>query len=258
MPLLYKLAALLCLSAISSFSAQPPNIILFLADDLGYGEVNQNSPWAFPPDPYAAGGGKPLPRPTDPERTISTPNLQRLAQQGLRAFSSYSPSSECAPSRAAIILGRNTGTTEIRGNSVMANGLNPDLSELGFVVKLQAAGYDTALVGKWGLGSTTAAPWKRGFDFFLGQLEHKEAWDYYVRSGTAGGRARDSREVFRSPISSTRTSAACKRTLTLRARCGSSCRATGRGRFPSRRAPCSRARSASTPTTCSALPRWTS
>jgi len=156
--------------------AKPPNFIIYLLDDLGYGEPSQqNLSWSFPADPY----GVPVPRPfNNSQRTMSSPNLSRFASQGMRAFLSYSPSSECAPSRASLMTGRNVGTLPIRGDSVTAsNGLNPNLNEVNIAKVLHDhAGYDTAIIGKWGLGSSTGAPWNQGYNYFYGQLEHKEAW----------------------------------------------------------------------------------
>jgi len=155
---------------------KPPNFIIYLLDDLGYGEPSQqNLSWSFPADPY----GVPVPRPfNNSQRTMSSPNLSRFASQGMRAFLSYSPSSECAPSRASLMTGRNVGTLPIRGDSVTAsNGLNPNLNEVNIAKVLHDhAGYDTAIIGKWGLGSSTGAPWNQGYNYFYGQLEHKEAW----------------------------------------------------------------------------------
>jgi arylsulfatase A-like enzyme len=167
----------------------PPWRANALAGSLGYGEVNQdNATWGFPPDPF----GPPAPRPSnDTTRTIRTPNLARFASQSMRAFLSYTPSAECAPSRAAIMAGRSTGTMPIRGNSqVRSTGLNPNYVGPSFPLVLQAAGYRTAVIGKWGLGSAAGAPWNMGFDYFFGQLEHTEAWLWVAACFAVATRAR--------------------------------------------------------------------
>jgi len=76
------------------------------------------------------------------------------------------------------MLGRNVGTSPIRGDSVTStDNLNVNLDAINIAQVLKAhAGYQTYAVGKWGLGSANGAPWFQGFDAFYGQLEHKEAW----------------------------------------------------------------------------------
>jgi len=112
-----------------------PNIVLFIADDLGYGEVNQqDASVGFPYNPLSANPTVAA-RPADVERTMVT-------ALGTRALYSYSPSSECAPSRASIIIGRHVGTISVRGNG--GSGIDLNILEPGFVVALNNAGYDTA------------------------------------------------------------------------------------------------------------------
>jgi hypothetical protein len=152
-------------------SKRPPNIILYLSDDLGYGEVNQDSPaWGFP---YNLTSGIPIARPADPGRTIRTPNLARLASQGERLWRLYAPASICTPSRASIFTGRNVGLNKIRTNYSPFLSTYDELNETipSFAQTLHdQGGYETAYFGKWGLGQSTGVPYRHGFYTFLGHL----------------------------------------------------------------------------------------
>ena len=136
--------------------AQPrPNIILIQADDLGYGDLGSYGQTKF-----------------------ATPNLDRLAAEGTRFTQYYSGSTVCAPSRAALMLGQHTGHNWIRGNGEIP--LRPEDVTLPEV--LRAAGYRTAVVGKWGLGreDTAGRPGLQGVDHFFGFLDHRHAHRQYV------------------------------------------------------------------------------
>jgi arylsulfatase A-like enzyme len=126
-----------------------PNIIVILADDLGYGDIG----------PYG-------------QQKIKTPNLDRLAKEGMRFTDFYAGSTVCAPSRASLMTGQHTGRTNIRGNGELP--LRPQDSILPQVLKQK--GYVNGMVGKWGLGlqNTAGAPEKKGWDFFVGHLHHVE------------------------------------------------------------------------------------
>ncbi len=131
-----------------------PNIIFILADDLGYGDLGCYG-----------------------QTRIKTPNLDKLASEGMRFTDFYAGSTVCAPSRCALMTGLHTGHCAIRGNSKQA--LGPEdftVAEL-----LKRAGYRTGLIGKWGLGNedTTGVPNKKGFDEFVGYLDQTHAHDYY-------------------------------------------------------------------------------
>lgn len=132
-----------------------PSIIFILADDLGYGDLG------------CYGQGK-----------IQTPNLDRLAAEGMRFTQFYAGSTVCAPSRCALMTGRHTGHALIRGNAKVA--LRPQ--DLTVAEVLRKAGYRTGLIGKWGLGNeqTTGVPQKKGFDEFLGYLDQTHAHNYYT------------------------------------------------------------------------------
>jgi arylsulfatase A-like enzyme len=151
-------------SALLSLCAQPgrapapaqrqPSILFILADDLGYGELGCYG-----------------------QTKIKTPNLDKLAAEGMRFTSFYAGSTVCAPSRCALMTGLHTGHALIRGNGLVAlRPQDPTVAEV-----LQSAGYHTALIGKWGLGNpnTTGLPQKKGFDEFIGYLDQVHAHDYY-------------------------------------------------------------------------------
>lgn len=133
-----------------------PNIIFILADDLGYGELGSYG-----------------------QKKIKTPNLDKLAEEGMRFTSFYAGSTVCAPSRAALMTGRHCGHTGIRGNG-KGQALHADEKIVAEILK--EAGYRTACIGKWGLGEfeTSGAPDRRGFDDFAGFLDHTHAHDHYT------------------------------------------------------------------------------
>jgi len=131
-----------------------PNIIVMLADDLGYGDLGCYG-----------------------QRLIRTPNTDRLASEGLRFTQCYSGSPVCAPSRSSMVTGQHTGHTRVRGNDLVP--LEPGDPSIGRT--LRDAGYRTAIVGKWGLGEpgTTGVPGKQGFDEFFGYLNQVHAHDSF-------------------------------------------------------------------------------
>ena len=145
-------------SAIPAVGQRPrprkPNIIIMLADDLGYGDVGCFG-----------------------QKMIKTPNVDRLAAEGARFTQCYAGSTVCAPSRSCLITGQHTGHTRVRGNDYVP--LLPDDPSIGKV--MQAAAYRTAIIGKWGLGEpgTTGVPNKQGFDEFFGYLNQVHAHDSF-------------------------------------------------------------------------------
>ncbi|MEO0473821.1 MAG: arylsulfatase [Bacteroidota bacterium] len=148
---------------------KPPNIIYILADDLGYADLGCYGQTRF-----------------------STPNLDRMAAEGIRFTQHYAGSTVCAPSRSALMTGLHAGHGRVRGNYESGpHGfgagyeLGPDDKTM--AEYLQEAGYATGLVGKWGLGvnATTGRPNLKGFDSFYGFLNqghaHKQFPEYLYR-----------------------------------------------------------------------------
>jgi arylsulfatase A-like enzyme len=143
-----------------------PNIIFILADDLGYGDLGCYG-----------------------QKKIKTPNLDRMAAEGMRFTQCYAGSTVCAPSRSVLMTGQHTGHTRIRGNA--AYPLRPE--DITVAEVLKQAGYKTGVFGKWGMGlpGTTGTPSKQGFDDWYGYLSQTHAHDYYPtqlwRSSTLHG-----------------------------------------------------------------------
>lgn len=143
-----------------------PNIIYIYADDLGYAELGAYG-----------------------QQKIKTPNLDKMAAEGMRFTQHYTSIPVCAPARAMLMTGKNGGKSYIRGNHEL--GGFPDSTERGqmplkaeeFTVAelLKQKGYATALTGKWGLGmhNTEGSPNNQGFDYFYGYLDQKQAHNYY-------------------------------------------------------------------------------
>ena len=139
---------------------QRPNIIFILADDLGYGDLGCYG-----------------------QKHIKTPNIDRIAAEGIRFTQHYAGSTVCAPSRCVLMTGLHTGHTAVRGNrEIKPEGQYPIAAETITVAKvLKRAGYITAVVGKWGLGGpgSSGVPNKQGFDHWFGYLCQRKAHSYY-------------------------------------------------------------------------------
>ena len=143
-----------------------PNIIYILGDDLGIGELG------------AYGQTK-----------IKTPNIDRLAKEGMLFTSHYSGCAVCAPSRCALLTGKHTGNTFIRGNKEVGTWESylgqlplPESTQT-IATVLKKVGYATACIGKWGLGGvgTSGDPSKQGFDYFFGYNCQRHAHNYYPK-----------------------------------------------------------------------------
>jgi len=153
-----------------------PNIILIVADDLGYGDTG----------PYG-------------QSKIETPGIDRLAAEGMRFTRHYAGSAVCAPSRCVLMTGMHTGHSQVRGNdewpergdvwNYRAMIADPSLegqrpladSTVTIASVLRKNGYITGAVGKWGLGapSTGGSPENQGFDFFYGYNCQRMAHTYF-------------------------------------------------------------------------------
>ncbi len=172
MKTLFAICTLFCLLAMKAQAAEPvPNIVLILADDLGYGDVQHLNPQR----------GK-----------IKTPHLDRLAQQGMVFTDSHSGSSVCTPTRYGLLTGRYAWRTRLQ-KGVLSNYAQPLIApdRVTLPAMLQKEGYHTACIGKWHLGYTISSlgkddgkklpfagaplgsitkdgPTTRGFDHFFG------------------------------------------------------------------------------------------
>ena len=131
-----------------------PNIIWIMADDLGYGDLGSYG-----------------------QERIKTPNLDAMAEEGMRFTDAYAGFTVCAPSRSVLMTGQHTGHTRVRRNG--AKGLLDE--DITVAELLRKNGYSTALVGKWGLGmeDSPGAPWRQGFDHFFGYLSQGHAHNFY-------------------------------------------------------------------------------
>jgi arylsulfatase A len=175
MNLFKKTSALICVIGGYIGAAEQPNILFILADDLGYGDVGCYNP----------------------DSKIPTPNLDRLAREGMRFTDAHSPSTVCTPTRYSILTGRMAFRTGMRGVFTGAGGpCMIEKTRLSIGGMLQRQGYTTALFGKWHIGMTfhdkagrpihqnglpavkridysraiPDAPIHRGFDFFFGTV----------------------------------------------------------------------------------------
>ena len=171
------LVFLLVLSSCSSIqNNDKPNIILFMYDDLGYGELGAYG-----------------------QKIIETKNIDELAKNGLMFTNFYSGSPVCAPSRSILLTGLHGGHTRIRGNHEYGSrgdvwdykkmSDDPNLEgqypigkeTLIFPKLLKTKGYSNGMVGKWGLGppNSSSIPTEMGFDYFYGYNCQRMAHNLY-------------------------------------------------------------------------------
>lgn len=172
-----RIVAFLALLSATAFAQSRPNIIFFLVDDLGYGDLG-----CFWQDQRAS------------TKKFDTPALDRMAAEGAKLTHHYVSASVCAPSRASLLQGRHQGHCDVR-NSQFDKAL-PDTHTVASVLK--AAGYRTIHIGKNGLAGTEGSvnlagtgsqhlaghPLARGFDRFFGYLFHADGHEHYPRNGT--------------------------------------------------------------------------
>ena len=147
-------------------SANKLNVVFILADDLGWGELGCYG-----------------------QRKIPTPNIDRLAAEGMRFTRHYSGAPVCAPSRCVLMTGKHLGHAEVRSNlpakvnyPEFSEGQHPLSEEAVTLAQVfQRAGYTTGAMGKWGLGpvGSTGDPNRKGFDLFFGYNCQSVAHSYY-------------------------------------------------------------------------------
>ncbi len=137
-----------------------PNIVYILADDLGYGDLSCYG-----------------------QKKFSTPNIDRLASQGMLYRQHYSGCTVSAPSRSCLMTGLHTGHTPIRGNKEWKPEGQWPLPEASVTIAemLKTKGYATGAYGKWGLGyiNTEGDPNSQGFDEFYGYNCQRLAHNYF-------------------------------------------------------------------------------
>ncbi len=167
-------------SAVAKPARDKPNIIYILADDLGYGDLGCYG-----------------------QKDILTPNIDRLADEGMAFTQHYSGSTVCAPARCVLMTGLHTGHSHVRGNNeIKPEGQMPIPADSQTIPKLlKKAGYRTGCIGKWGLGypGSEGVPNKQGFGYFFGYNCQRQAHSYYpthlwrndekvMLEGNAGGK----------------------------------------------------------------------
>jgi arylsulfatase A-like enzyme len=139
---------------------QKPNIVYILADDLGYGDLSCYG-----------------------QEKFKTPNIDKMAAEGMLFTQHYAGCTVCAPSRSSLMTGQTTGHTFIRGNKErQSEGQYPlEASAVTIAEILKEAGYVTGGFGKWGLGfvGTEGDPNKQGFDEFYGYNCQRMSHNYF-------------------------------------------------------------------------------
>jgi arylsulfatase A len=129
-------------------SRKPPNFVLLFADDMGYGDWSR--------------GGHP---------TIRTPNMNKMADQGIQLTQFYSGNPVCSPSRSALLTGRNCVRTGVIDVFFPNNDMGLSQNEITIAESLKPLGYATACIGKWHLGDAYEyRPLRQGFDYYYGIL----------------------------------------------------------------------------------------
>ena len=148
-----------------------PNIILILADDMGYGDVGFNG-----------------------SKKAMTPNIDKIAAQGVAFEQGYAAASVCGPSRAGLLTGRHQQEFGVFGNPETDRGLPHSQPMIGQLMK--RAGYTTGALGKWHMGSSEGYfPNDKGFDFFYGF--HYGAHDYYRADAKPVGKKKSYAPIWR-------------------------------------------------------------
>lgn len=157
------LLAIAGVSVVSSIAADKPNIVFFLADDLGYGELGCYG-----------------------QEKIRTPHIDALAREGMLFTQAYAGNAVCAPSRCVLMTSKHPGHATVRSNLRMEpEGQYPiGDAEITLAERLQGLGYVCGAFGKWGLGNVWSEgnPNKQGFHRFFGYNCQGKAHTYYPES----------------------------------------------------------------------------
>ena len=155
-----SLAVGACRFGLRAMAGEPatdkPNVLFIIVDDMGWADLG-------------CYGGK----------QIHTPNIDKMAAEGIRFTQAYSGCTVCAPARSVLMTGLHTGHTPVRGNT---GGIPLPDGAATVAEVLKRAGYVTGGFGKWGLGDvgTTGVPEKQGFDEFFGYYHQVHAHDYWT------------------------------------------------------------------------------
>ncbi len=158
------IVTLLSTATLVAADSRKPNIVFILADDLGYGELGCYG-----------------------QEKIKTPNLDRLASEGIKFTHHYTGAPVCAPARCVLLTGRHLGHAEIRSNGDSKNGREfpgqwPITGEAITIAEvLKEGGYISGGFGKWGLGptDTSGSPIKQGFNRFFGYNCQRNAHSFF-------------------------------------------------------------------------------
>ncbi len=139
-----------------SASDAGPNIVFIIVDDMGWADLGC----------YGS-------------KQIKTPNIDRMAAEGVRFTDAYSGCTVCAPARSVLMTGLHMGHTSVRGNT---GGIPLRDEDVTVAEVLKKGGYTTGGFGKWGLGDvgTPGVPEKQGFDEFFGYYHQVHAHDYWT------------------------------------------------------------------------------
>ena len=163
-PCLILSAALLLSISARAEEPRKPNIVFILADDLGYGDIGCFG-----------------------QKTLKTPRLDAMAEEGMKLTQFYAGCTVCAPSRCVLMTGKHMGRVVVRGNSTDPIVIQPGQPTVASLLK--KAGYKTACVGKWGIGTPDnfTNPNDVGFDHFFGYINMWHAHNFYpeflIRNG---------------------------------------------------------------------------
>ncbi|MCG8584152.1 MAG: sulfatase-like hydrolase/transferase, partial [Pirellulales bacterium] len=147
-------------TAVCAKDTDRPNIIYIMVDDLGYGDLGCFG-----------------------QKEVKTPNIDRMAAEGMKFTDHYAGHTVCRPSRLVLWLGKHCGTTGVKGNAMRRlTGKEQTVARL-----LKDAGYATGGVGKWALGHVTKPeeienpghPNNNGFDYWYGYMNQSNAHNFY-------------------------------------------------------------------------------